>query len=257
MHPMVNIALRAARDAGEIIAQGADRLDRVSILRDNDRGLLTSMDENADRTVLYHLGKSYPDHSIESRVSGLHQGKEGETVWLVDPLVGNRNYMAGYSQFAVSVACQIKGVVTHAVLINPLMGEEFTASRGSGSQFNGRRIRVSGKSELRQALLGLNPAGLDIEVFLAMEKALIGGGASPRISGCGALDLAYCACSRLAGGWCANQGRLETAAAVLILREAGGLVAAHTGEPDLKQAQELIFGSPKLFREFLRLRGKQ
>lgn len=257
MHPLVNIALRAARDAGETLALGIDRLDRIEILRDEDDDFVTSMDTHADTTIIYHLRKAYPEYSVQSRVSGLTEGTNPDHRWLVDPVAGSRNYASGHSQFTVAIACEIEGKVTHAVLLNPILREEFVASRGSGAQLNARRIRTSTKKELTSALIGLNPQRLEAERFLSLQRDLLTAGASPRLSGCSALDMAYVACGRLTAGWCAGGPGADLAAAGLILREAGGYVGDERGGPDTRAARELIFGNPRLFRELVKMRARR
>jgi len=257
MHPLVNIALRAARDAGEALAHSIDRLDRIDILRDDGDQLLTSMDEQADKTLIYHLSKAYPDYGIVSRVSGLTGGASPTHRWLIDPVAGNRNFASGNSQFAVSVACEIDGRVAHAVLFNPLLREEFCASRGGGAQLNARRIRTGNRTELKNALIGLNPQRLDTERFLSLQRDLMATGASPRLSGCSALDMAYVACGRLSAGWCAGGADTDLACATLILQEAGGFVGDERGGPDTRNAREIVFGNPKLFRELVKIRARR
>lgn len=254
MHPMVTIALRAARDAAEAIALSSDRLDRVQVIDDSPAGFLTSMDQISDKSVLYHLEKAYPGHSFHSRVSGYKKGKGEDVVWLIDPLLGNRNFAAGYTQFAVSVACQVNGVVKHAVVVCPLSGEEFVASRGDGAQLNSRRIRVSDKHEFPSALISLNPENLPTQTIIGFQSLLIDRGAQPRISGCTALDMLYCASNRVLGGWASSVDTTSLAAANLILHEAGGLMGSEAGDPDFTKGKELIFANPKFFKILLKAR---
>lgn len=254
MHPLVNIALRAARDAAEAIAHGSDRLDRIKLIDTQPDSFLTSMDLDADKTILYHLEKAYPGHSINSRVSGKKSGEDGDTVWIIDPLLGNRNFAEGYPQFAVSIAIQSGGILKHAVIIHPLLGEEFVASRGQGAHLNSRRMRVSPVEELSESLIGVNSARVDQQNFLGMQQALLNSGASPRISGSSALDIVYTAMGRLQGGWSSVGETASVAAANLILQEAGGLIGSESGNPDINSGAEMIFGNPKMFKQLLKLR---
>ncbi len=254
MHPMVTIALRAARDAAEAIALSSDRLDRVQVIDPSPSGFLTSMDQNSDKTVMYHLEKAYPGHSFHSRVSGFKQGTSEDVVWLIDPLLGNRNFAAGYTQFAVSIACQVNGIVKHAVVVCPLSGEEFVASRGDGAQLNSRRIRVSDRNDFSNALIGLNPEGLPTQAMIEFQKLLIERGALPRITGCTALDILSCASNRLLGGWAAAEDATALAAANLILQEAGGLMATDSGNPDFTSGKEVVFANPKFIKQLLKTR---
>ena len=256
MHPMINIALRAARDASEALAHSSDRLDRVDIISHDEDNFVTSMDHNADKTILYHLQKAYPEHCYDSRVSGLHDGKQSDTVWLIDPLLGSQNFATGYPQFAVSIACQINGVINHAVVVNPLLREEFTASRGTGAQLNSRRLRSSPKNALLDAMIAMGTKGSSLEVWLKIQEALRTSQAHIRMSGCSAIDMVLTAAGRIDGGYCAKQSPQGLAAAALILRESGGFIGDGMGGPEYKSADELIFGSPKVFRELVKLRAK-
>ena len=254
MHPMITIALGAARDAAEAIAHSSDRLDRIEIIEDSANNFLSSMDVNADKTVLYHLQKAYPDHSFHSRVSGYTEGKDKSTVWLIDPLVGNRNFAQGFTQFAVSIACQIDGKVTHAVIINPMLQEEYTCSRGKGAQLNARRLRVNTQKELGKSLISLNANNKQFQLSANIHQQLAQKNASVRITGCTALDMLNCAAGRVSAGWSTVNNSLGIAAASLMIQEAGGLLGDQSGNPDLSKATEIIYGNPKCFRQLLKLR---
>ncbi len=254
MHPQVNIALQAARDAAEALAHSSDRLDRVKILNSDPAEFLTSMDLDAEKTILYHLEKAYPEHSFLSRASGLKQGKSGEPLWLIDPLVGNKNFAGGYPQFAVSVACQIAGKIEHAVIINPLVREEYIASRGRGAQLNSRRLRVGKATEIDNCLISLDGDRAD-QIEIDMHRGIIAANAHARISGCTPLDILNTACNRTQGGWAQIEPPCSLAAANLILQEAGGLIGSESGSPDLSNASELIFGNPKTFKQLSQIRS--
>jgi myo-inositol-1(or 4)-monophosphatase len=255
MHPTLNIALPAARDAAEAIAHSSDRLDRVKIINNSREAFLTSMDQNADKTILYHLTKAFPKHTINSRVSGITRGEDPDTIWLVDPLIGNWNFSKGYTQFAVSLACQINSVITHAVVICPLVREEYTATRGTGSQLNSRRLRVGKHTDLNQALIGINPGTNGLEESLALQQGLAATEATPRISGCTPLDMLQTSADRLQAGWSMAEDPRSLAAASLILQEAGGLIGTEDGNPDLRSGEEIFYGNPKAFRALLKLRN--
>lgn len=256
MHPLTNIALRAGRSAAAILAKSFDRLDRVQIISDDSTGLITSMDQEVDAVILEQLRKAYPNHGIHSRVSGEHPGREGEPLWMVDAIIGNRNFMAGYPVFGVSIGCQVSGRISHGVVLNVLSQDEYVATRGTGAQLNGRRIRVSSATDLKGGLLGLDSNDLPVELFTAFQGALLAVGASPRISGCSQLDMVQVASAQFQGGWCANIPAESLAPARLILTEAGGFVGSEAGSPDIDTAAELIFGNPKIFKELVRARSK-
>ncbi len=255
MHALVNIALRAANDAGEALAHSSERLDKVSVLDSNPDNFVTSLDENANRTILYHLDKAFPTHSIQSRVSGLKQGTDKSTTWLVDPLIGGQNLARGYPAYGVSIACEINGVLSHSVIVCPALREEITASRGKGAQINSRRIRVNAEPKLGSALFAVNASASSLELQLGMERNLINQGGSIRNCGVAALDLVGTAIGRLDGGWTDQKPSIGLAAALLILQEAGGLVANEAGNPNTSSANELIYGGPSVFKQLLKIRS--
>ncbi len=255
MHALVNIALRAANDAGEALAHSSERLDKVSVLDSNPDNFVTSLDENANRTILYHLDKAFPTHSIRSRVSGLKQGTDKSTTWLVDPLIGGQNLSRGYPAYGVSIACEINGVVSHSVVVCPALREEITASRGKGAQLNSRRIRVNSEPSLGSALFAINASAGSLDTQLGMERSLVNQGGSIRNCGVTALDLVGTAIGRIDGGWADQKYTDGLAAALLILQEAGGLVANESGNPSLSSASELIYASPNVFKQLLKIRG--
>ncbi len=254
MHPLINIALRAARDAAESLAHRVERLDKVQILDDSPSEFRTSLDMDADKSILYHIQKSYPEHGIVSRVSGTHEGRPGEPVWLIDPVLGSRNLASAYPQIGVSVAVRIKDVVSHGVVICPMLHEEYVASRGTGAQMNSRRIRVAESTELSNSLIGLNEQGLDQQKFLDVQHALLRAESSPRISGCSAIDMVATASGKLQGGWCQQLDETTLAAASLILQEAGGLIGTEDGNPRVANGSELLFANAKVFKQLVKLR---
>lgn len=143
MEPMVSIALRAARKAGDMIVRAADELDRLPVDSKGVNDFVSEVDKNSEQEIIYQLKKTYPDHAFIGEESGRTGPENAEYVWFIDPLDGTTNYLRGIPHYAVSIACSFKGKLEHAVVHNPVLREEFTASRGRGAQFNGRRMRVS------------------------------------------------------------------------------------------------------------------
>ncbi len=253
MHPLLNIALRAARDAAEALAHKAERLDRITIIDSSPESFLTSADQESDKTLIYHIQKAFPKHSIHSRVSGIHEADADTPTWLIDPLVGNLNFAKGYSRFGVAIAIRNKDSIEHGLVINPMQHDEFTASRGAGAQLNSRRIRV-GADELEGSLIGLDSASSNEQSFIELQSTLLKAGAIPRIGGCSALDVVDTACGRLQGGWCCKTDEVSIAAANLVLLEAGGLLGTESGNPKLDSGAEQLFGTAKIFKQLVKMR---
>jgi myo-inositol-1(or 4)-monophosphatase len=257
MEPMINIALRAARKAGENIVRASDDLHRFEVKAKGVNNFVTEVDINAEREIIYHLQKAYPDHAILGEESGLIGSEESEYRWIIDPLDGTTNFIRGIPHYAVSIACMYRGKIEHAVVVDPVRREEFTASRGRGAQLNGHRIRVSDLPNLDGALLGtgipfknhcdeqLQPYSKSIEV-LASQCAGI------RRAGAASLDLAYVAAGRLDAFWEIGLAQWDIAAGVLLVREAGGLVADIDGSDNYLDSGNIVCGNPRCFKAVLK-----
>ena len=258
MEPMINIALRAARKAGESIVRASDELHRFEVKAKGINNFVTEVDINAEREIIYHLQKAFPDHAILGEESGLIGNAEAEYRWIIDPLDGTTNFIRGIPHYAVSIACMYRGKIEHAVVLDPVRHEEFTASRGRGAQLNGHRIRVSELASLDGALLGtgipfknhcdekLQPYSKSIEV-LASQCAGI------RRAGAAALDLAYVAAGRLDAFWEIGLAPWDIAAGVLLVREAGGLVADIDGSDNYLESGNIVCGNPRCFKAVLQV----
>ena len=255
MEPMLNIALRAARKAGEIIARASDRLDTVKVSSKGENDFVTEIDEAAEKEVIYHLRKAYPDHAILSEEAGELES-DSEYQWIIDPLDGTTNFIHGIPHYAVSIACARKGTIEHAVILDPIRREEFTASRGRGAQLNGRRIRVSPRKSLDGALIGTgipykSRAEQWIPDYVQSLQAVAQKTAGIRRAGSAALDLAYVAGGRLDAFWEIGLSRWDIAAGVLLIREAGGLIGDFDGGSDYMNSGNIVCGNPKCFKAML------
>ncbi|HEX2494164.1 MAG TPA: inositol monophosphatase family protein [Steroidobacter sp.] len=251
MQPLLNIAVRAARRAGEVIIRGMNRLHRLDVRAKGQNDFVTEIDTQAEREIIEIVRRHYPDHAVlgeETGQSGDHA--DSEFLWIIDPLDGTTNFVHGFPQFAVSIGVQRRGRMEHGVVYDPLRQELFTTSRGEGAQLDGRRIRVSGQLSLDRALLGTGfPYRSNIRYldhYLAMMKVVMQATAGVRRPGAAALDLAYVAAGRLDGFWEIGLSPWDTAAGALLITEAGGLVGTLSGA-EYKQQGHILAGSPKVY----------
>ena len=152
MHPILNIAIRAARAAGDSIVRQMDRVGDISIESKGKNDFVTEVDKNAEEIIIYTIKNAYPEHAFLGEETG--QRGESDFLWIIDPLDGTTNFLHNFPHFAVSIALQHKGVLEQAVVYDPLKQELFTASKGKGALLNNRKIRVSNKKTLDGALLG-------------------------------------------------------------------------------------------------------
>jgi myo-inositol-1(or 4)-monophosphatase len=254
MHPMLNIAVRAARNAGDIIVRHSTRIDELTISSKERNDYVSEVDRQAEDEIIAIIRKAYPEHGILAEESGQH-GRSDEFLWIVDPLDGTTNFLHGFPQFAVSIALQHKGRLEQGVIYDPMRQELFTASRGVGAFLDNRRIRVSKQTSLNGALLGTGfpyKEQQHLDAYLEMFKALLTDSAGIRRPGSAALDLAYVAAGRFDGFWEIGLRPWDMAAGVLLVREAGGLVGDFAGGHDFMKSGNIVAAAPKLFAAMLR-----
>ena len=258
MEPMINIALRAARKAGENIVRASDDLERFEVRAKGVNNFVSDVDVAAEKEIIYHLHKAYPDHAILGEETGLTGSEDADYRWVIDPLDGTTNFVRGIPHYAVSIACLYKGKLEHAVIVDPVRREEFTASRGRGAQLNGRRIRVSKLPGLDGALLGTGIPFKDhcddkLGPYSKAVEVLAGQCAGIRRAGAASLDLAYVAAGRLDGFWEIGLAPWDIAAGALLVREAGGLVADIDASENFLQSGNIVCGNPKCFKAVLQV----
>jgi myo-inositol-1(or 4)-monophosphatase len=253
MHPMLNIAVRAARSAGNIIVRNLDRIETLTVQTKDRNDFVSEVDRQAEQEIIAVLRKAYPDHGVLAEESGRREGNDYQ--WIIDPLDGTTNYLHGFPQFAVSIALQHKGRIEQGVVYDPLRQELFSASRGAGAMLNERRIRVTSRRSLDGALLGTGfpfKSQQHLDAYLDMFRALFPRTAGIRRPGSAALDLAYVAAGRLDGFWEIGLNIWDMAAGVLLIQEAGGLSSDFVGGHDYLDNGNLVAGNPKVFAEILK-----
>ena len=244
---MLNIAVRAARNAGALIQRSSENISQLTISKKSKNDFVSEVDRMAEQEIIQVIKYAYPDHSILAEESGEHKGNE--FTWVIDPLDGTTNYLHGYPQYAVSIALKNKGKTEVGVIYDPLRDELFTAEKGGGAMLNNRKIRVSKQTDLSTALLGTGfpfkfPQHLD--AYLNMFKTLTPATAGIRRAGSAALDLAYLATGRLDGFWEIGLKEWDMAAGILLVQEAGGVVTDFSFDDQYVQSGNIITGNPKM-----------
>jgi len=260
MEPMVTMALRAARKAGEMVVRASDELDRVGHQAKGAADYVTEVDIASEKEIVYHLKKAYPDHAFLCEESGRSGPEDAEYTWVIDPLDGTSNFMRGIPHYAISIGCIKENRLEHAVVLDPVRREEFTASRGRGAQLNGHRIRVSKRTDLRECLLGTGIPFLGhkqalLPKYAASMAELAGQCMGIRRAGAAALDLAYVAAGRFDAFWEVGLKPWDMAAGVLLIKEAGGLVSDIDGSENFMDSGNVVCGAPKIFKQVLQTVG--
>ncbi len=259
MHPYLNTAVKAARSAGKIIAQAMDRIDRIEIAtKGTHNNYVTSVDRACEAEIIDIIKTAYPDHGILGEESGSIEGTNPQqVVWIIDPLDGTTNFVHGFPQFCVSIGVQIKGVMEHGVIYNPINNELFTASKGAGAQLDGRRIRVAECKDLKAALLGTGFAYEKTPEKIAAGLKRLGNilphCSDVRRAGSAALDLAFVAAGRMDGYWEQGLKPWDCAAGALMVREAGGFVSDFAGKDQYLETGTIVAGSPKIYAALMEL----
>jgi myo-inositol-1(or 4)-monophosphatase len=251
---MLNVAIRTARQAGDIIRRYSDKVENLRIHHKEENDFVTEVDRQAEQTIITALRKAYPDHAILGEESGQHGDNQAEYQWVIDPLDGTTNFLYGIPHFAVSMALKQRGRLLLGVVYDPMKDEMFSAARGDGATLNNRKIRVSDKISLHNALLGTGIAfrkDQRLDLSLDSMKVLLPGTAGVRRPGAAALDLAYVAAGRFDGFWEFGLREWDMAAGALIVQEAGGLIGdLHGGNTHL-QSGDILAANPKIFREMV------
>ena len=275
---MLNTAVKAARRAGSIINRASLDLERVKVSRKEHNDFVTEIDEAAEQAIIDVLLTAYPDHRILAEESGRSAGgksdapatppvdgatgaamdHEADNLWIIDPLDGTTNFIHGFPQYCVSIGLMQRGVITQSVIYDPNRNDLFVATKGRGAFLNDRRLRVSKRHRMNEALLGTGFPFKNLETldrYLAMFRLMTGQSAGIRRPGAAALDLAYVAAGRLDGFFEIGLMPWDIAAGSLLVTEAGGLIGDFQGDPDYLHVGDVLAGTPKIFGQLVGMLG--
>jgi len=254
MHPTLNIAIKAARRAGQIINRASLDIERLQVSVKQQSDYVTEVDRAAEAAIIDTIREAYPKHAILAEESG--SSGDSEYQWIIDPLDGTTNFIHGFPQYAVSIGLAHKGVMNQAVVYDPTRNELFTAGKGAGAYLNDKRIRVSKRAKLAEALIGTGfPYRMfdHADAYIAIFRELTQKTAGLRRPGAASLDLAYVACGRTDGFWEFGLSPWDMAAGTLLVSEAGGLVSDLAGESNYLATGNIVAGTPKIFGQLLQI----
>jgi len=276
MHPMLNVAVKAARRAGTIINRASLSLERLQIARKQQNDFVTEVDQAAEQAIIETLQEAFPTHEFLAEEGGrlnrdgqvigastwqqvlddAQQSEEEHHVWIIDPLDGTTNFIHGFPQYAVSIALSVNGVVTQGVIYDPSRDELFTASKGAGAFLNNRRLRVGNQTRISECLIGTGfpfRSDQDIDGYLRLFEKITRNCAGLRRPGAASLDLAYVAAGRFDGFFERDLKPWDMAAGTLMIQEAGGLVGNYRGDEDFLASGEVMAANPKIFGQLVSL----
>ena len=255
MHPMLNIAVKAARRAGAVITRASRNLDLLAVREKAANDYVSEVDKEAEQTIIRTLLEAYPKHSILAEESGAtNPTTKSDYQWIIDPLDGTTNFIHGFPHYAVSIALSHKGVITQGVIYDPGNNDLFTATRGVGAYLNDTRLRVGKRLNLKGALLGTGfpfKEHQHIDAYLGMLRNIMETSSGVRRAGSSALDLAYVAAGRLDAIWEMGLAPWDIAAGALLVTEAGGTVTDLQGKDQYLKSGNVVAGNLKLLSELL------
>lgn len=249
MHPLLNIAIQAARQASKTLLRYMDRLDSLTVSRKANYDFVTEVDRRSEQEIIHVIHKAYPDHGILGEESGYSEGNA--YCWIIDPLDGTTNYIHGFPHFCISIAVKNQNQLEIGVIYDPVRNELFTAARGQGAALNDRRIRVSSTPKLTDALIGTgfpHSAMEHFPVYLKSFEQVSLQCSGVRRAGSAALDLAYVAAGRLDAFWESHLKEWDMAAGVLLVKEAGGIVGDFQNDKNYLNKGQIIAANSKMYK---------
>jgi myo-inositol-1(or 4)-monophosphatase len=258
MHPMLNVAVKAARRAATIINRASLNLERLQIDRKQHNDFVTEVDKAAEEAIIETLNEAYPNHGFLAEESG-ELLNNSDHIWIIDPLDGTTNFIHGFPQYAISIALSVNGVLQQAVIYDPNRDELFSASKGAGAYVDRRRLRVASQIKLENALIGTGfpyRQDQDVDQYLKIFAEMTRQCAGLRRPGAASLDLAYVAAGRYDGFFESELKPWDMAAGALIITEAGGLVGNYRGEEGFLESGEIMAGNPRIFAQMAQVLGK-
>jgi myo-inositol-1(or 4)-monophosphatase len=254
---MLNIAIKAARSAGSIINRAALDLEVLKVGSKGPNDYVSEVDQAAENIIIETLLEAYPGHGILAEESGREHGaKNSEYVWIIDPLDGTTNFIHGFPVYAVSIALAYRNQVQQAVVYDPTRNDMFYASRGRGAFCNDRRLRVSKRTRISDALIGTGfpfRKGDNFKRYVKMFEEVMQSCAGLRRPGAAALDLCYVAAGYYDGFFETGLNPWDIAAGSLLITEAGGLIGNFTGEADFLYQREVVAGNPKVYGQLVNI----
>jgi len=257
-HPMLNIAIKAARAGGQIINRASMDLDRVQVSQKQPNDFVTEVDKASEAAIIGILQTAYPTHSILAEESGATDNRS-DFQWVIDPLDGTSNFIHGFPYYCVSIALLEKGIAQHAVVFDPTRNDLYTASRGSGAYLNDKRLRVGRRDRLADGLIGTGFPFRDLsglQSYMRLFSKMTESCAGLRRPGAAALDLANVAAGRLDGFFEQGLSPWDVAAGSLLISEAGGLVGTYVGNSNFLDLGEIVAANPKMFAQMVRILGE-
>jgi myo-inositol-1(or 4)-monophosphatase len=251
---LLNVMVQAALKAGRGLARDFGEVENLQVSLKGPGNFVSAADRKAEQTIVAELTRARPGYCFLTEETGVIEGTDKTNRWIVDPLDGTTNFLHGIPLFAVSIALEREGQLFAGVIYNPILNELYVAERGQSAFLNDRRLRVASRRKLADAVIATgmpNVGGEGHEMCLAELRGLMKTTAGIRRNGSAAMDLAWVASGRLDGYWQHGLSPWDTAAGIVILREAGGLISGATGREDMFESGSIVAGNETIHSAIL------
>ncbi|VAW15241.1 Inositol-1-monophosphatase [hydrothermal vent metagenome] len=259
LSPNINVMLKAARKAARGLSRDFGEVENLQVSRKGPANFVSNADRRAEEVIYEELRKARPDYGFLMEESGTHTGKDTSHRWIVDPLDGTTNFLHGLPQWCISIALERDRTIIAALVYAPMAGELFVAERGQGATLNDKRVRVSARARMSEAVFacGMPYFGHgDCDRFIAELGRIQGEVAGLRRFGSAALDLCWVAAGRYEGFWERGLGAWDIAAGALIVREAGGAITDLDGGDRWLRSGDILATNDALHQPLLtRIKG--
>ncbi|MEM6461707.1 MAG: inositol monophosphatase family protein [Pseudomonadota bacterium] len=246
---LLNVMVQAAIKAGRSLSRDFGEVQNLQVSLKGPSDYVSQADRKAEEIVLGELSRARPTYSVLAEESGEIRGTDGQHRWIVDPLDGTTNFLHGIPLFAISIALERDGEIVCGVIYNPAMDELYTAERGKGAFLNDRRMRVAGRRNLADCVVGTGVPHLgrgQHNKYIEELRLVMGEVAGIRRLGAAALDLAYVAAGRLDAFWEEGLSAWDVAAGMIMIREAGGFVSDIGGGRRVFETNSILAGNERI-----------
>ncbi len=256
---LMNVMVQAALKAGRSLSRDFGEVQNLQVSLKGPGDYVSQADRKAEEIVFAELSRARPGYAFLMEERGAVDGDDAQHRWIVDPLDGTTNFLHGIPIFAVSIGLERQGQLVAGVVYNPAMDELYTAERGGGAFMNDRRLRVSGRTKIVDAVIGTGIPHIgrgNHPNYLIELRHVMGDAAGIRRMGAAALDLCYVAAGRLDGFWEDGLSPWDVAAGALILREAGGFATDRKGSNDVLESGTIVAGNEAIHKVLLKTIAK-
>ena len=244
--------VKAARKASSKLRRDYGEVEQLQVSKKGPADFVTAADVRTEEILRDSLSYARPDYGFLMEETGAILGEDPNRRWIIDPIDGTTNFIHGIPHFAISIALEENSEITAGVIYEPINDQMFWAEKGNGAWLNDHRMRVSGRTEMKQSIFatGIPFVGRgNHKQFLAQIESVMATSAGIRRFGSAALDLAYVAAGRFDGFWETNLQPWDIAAGIIIVKEAGGMISEIDGSNNMLKTGSVLAANPNLYKE--------